>query len=100
MVAHQKTLISSQQTETVTPTQPSWNDPQIHISSASGKSVSAFLAICDFVQVSLEEDVVFVSQCEQQIVAKSGPKKTKLESLTLAPLPICPSCINLWVTIN
>ena len=75
MVAHQKTLISGQQTEAVTPSHPSWNDPQIHISSASGKSVSAFLDICDFVQVSVEEDVVLGSQCGQQIVVKSGPKK-------------------------
>ena len=36
------------------PSQPSWNDPQIHISSASGKSVSVFLDICDFVQCSVE----------------------------------------------
>ena len=63
--------------------QPSWNDPQIHISSASGKSVSNYLDICDFVQSSVEEDVILGGQGEQQIIVKSGPKKPRLENLTL-----------------
>ena len=83
LISHQKTFASAQK-ETVTPSQPSWNDPQIHISSASGKSVSGFLDICDFVQCSVEEEVVLGGQGDQQIVVKSGPKKPKLESLTLS----------------
>lgn len=38
--------------------QPSWSDPQVHIASATGKSASAYLNICDFVPHSVEEDVV------------------------------------------
>ena len=83
LISHQKSFASAQK-ETVTPLQPSWNDPQIHISSASGKSVSGFLDICDFVQCSVEEEVVLGGQGDQQIVVKSGPKKPKLESLTLS----------------
>ena len=29
---------------------PSWNDPQMHIASATGKSASTFLDVCDFVR--------------------------------------------------
>ena len=60
MVLQQKTLLTNVQSDpnTVTPSQPSWNDPQIHISSASGKSVTCFLDICDFVQCTVEEEVV------------------------------------------
>ena len=83
MISQQKTLASAQ-SETVTPIQPSWNDPQIHISSASGKSASNFYDICDFVQVSVEEEVVLGGHGDQQIIVKSGPKKPKLESLTLS----------------
>ena len=67
-------------------TQPSWNDPLVHISTASGKSVTQYLDICDFVQsnVFYEEDVVLGGQGDQQIVVKSGPKKPRLENLTLS----------------
>ena len=64
--------------------QPTWNDPQIHIVSATGKSASTFYYICDFVPRSLEEDLVVGGQGEHQVVIKSGPKKPKLESLTLS----------------
>ena len=64
--------------------QPSWNDPQIHIASATGKSTSTFLDICDFVPHSIEEDLVVGGQGDQQLVIKSGSKKPKLESLTLS----------------
>ena len=64
--------------------QPSWNDPQIHIASATGKSTSAYLDICDFVPHTIDEDLVVGGQGEQQLVIKSGPKKPKLESLTLS----------------
>ena len=64
-------------------TQPSWNDPQIHISSASGKSATNYLDICDFVQSSVEEEVVLGGQGDQQVIVKSGPRKPRLEGLTL-----------------
>ena len=64
--------------------QPSWNDPHIHIASATGKSTSTYLDICDFVPHSIDEDLVVRGQGEQQLVIKSGPKKPKLESLTLS----------------
>lgn len=64
--------------------QPSWNDPQIHIASATGKSTSTYYDICDFVPHSFDEDLVVGGHGEQQLVIKSGPKKPKLESLTLS----------------
>lgn len=64
--------------------QPMWSDPQVHIASATGKSTSAYYDICDFVAHSLEEEVVVGGQGEQQLVIKAGPKKPRLESLTLS----------------
>ena len=64
--------------------QSSWNDPQIHIASATGKSTSTFYDVCDFVPHSLDEELVVGGQGEHQVVIKSGPKKPKLESLTLS----------------
>ena len=65
--------------------QVSWSDPQVHISSAAGKSSSvSYLDICDFVQTNVEEEVVLGSQGDQQFVVKSGPKKPRLENLTLS----------------
>ena len=65
-------------------TQPSWQDSQVHIATATGKSSSAFYCICDFVPTSVEEEMVIGGQRQQQTVVKSGPKKPKLESLTLS----------------
>ena len=86
MVLQQKTLLTNVQSDpnTVTPSQLSWNDPQIHISLALGKSVTGFLDICDFVQCTVEEEVVLGGQGNQQIIVKSGPKEPKFESLTLS----------------
>ena len=64
--------------------QPSWSDPQVHIASATGKFTSVFYDICDFVPHALEEDVLIGGQGEQQLVIKAGPKKPRLESLTLS----------------
>ena len=64
--------------------QPSWNDPQIHIASATGKLTATFYDVCDFVPHSVDEDLVVGGQGEQQLIIKSGPKKPKLESLTLS----------------
>ena len=66
------------------PSQVLWNDPQIHLSSAAGKSTPSYLDICDFVQSSIEEEVVLGSQGDQQIIVKSGPKKPRIENLTLS----------------
>ncbi|MES9879858.1 MAG: hypothetical protein ABW185_03155, partial [Sedimenticola sp.] len=63
--------------------QPSWNDPQIHISTAAGKSTGEHLDICDFVSGSIEEEVVIGGQGDQHIVVKSGPRRPKLDTLTL-----------------
>ena len=62
----------------------SWNDPQIHLATATGKSVTGYHDICDFVQSSVEEETVIGGHGDQQVIFKSGPKKPKLESLTLS----------------
>ncbi|MCG8078480.1 MAG: hypothetical protein JAY75_19845, partial [Candidatus Thiodiazotropha taylori] len=62
----------------------SWSDPQVHIASATGKSASVFYDICDFVPHALEEEVLVGGQGEQKLVIKAGPKKPRLESLTLS----------------
>ena len=64
--------------------QPSWQDPQIHIATATGKSGLSYLDVCDFVPHSVEEELVIGGQDEQQVVVKSGPKKPKLETLSLS----------------
>lgn len=88
MLTQQKTIQSNQtlNSDSAPAPQPSWNDPQVHISTAAGKSVSQYLDICDFVQNTLthEDDVILGGQGDQQIVVKSGPKKPRLESLTLS----------------
>ena len=64
--------------------QPTWQDPQIHIATATGKSNSPHYDICDFVPHTVEEELVIGGQGEQQVVVKSGPKKPKLENLSLS----------------
>ena len=64
--------------------QPTWNDPQIHLSTATGKSVCSHYDICDFVQCNIEEETIIGGQGDQQIIVKSGPRKPKLENLTLS----------------
>ena len=65
-------------------TQPSWQDPQIHIATATGKSGLFYLDVCDFVPHSVEKELVIGGQGEQQVVVKSGPKKPKLKTLSLS----------------
>ena len=89
MLAQQKSVIQNTQNnatpDSAPASQPSWNDPQIHISSASDKSVSNYIDICDFVQSTMvEEDVILGGQGDQQIVVKSGPNKPRLDNLTLS----------------
>lgn len=66
------------------PLQPTWRDPQIHIATATGKSASLHYDICDFVPHAVEEELVIGGQGDQQVVVKSGPKKPKLENLSLS----------------
>ena len=54
------------------------------MSSAASKSAFNYYDICDFVQTTVEEEVVLGGQGDQQIVVKSGPKKPRLENLTLS----------------
>ena len=85
LLSQQQNVITNSQTSASASepiAQPSWNDPQIHISSASGKLATSYLDICDFVRSSVEE-VVLGGQGDQQIIVKSGPKKLRLENLTL-----------------
>ena len=63
----------------------SWHDPQIYIASASsGKSASSYYEITDFVSNNVEEEIIVGSNGSQQIVVKSGPKKPKLEQISLS----------------
>ena len=63
--------------------QPSWKEPQIHIATATGKSASSYYDICDFVPNNIEEEMVIGGPGDQQVIVKSGPKKTKLDNLSL-----------------
>ena len=67
------------------PTIESWKDPQIYLSrAASGKSSPSHYDITDFVTGMVEEEVVVGGNGSHQVVLKSGPKKPKLENVTLA----------------
>ena len=81
------------------PAQPTWNDPQIHLASATGKSVTPYLDICDFVPANIEEEVLIGGNGDQRIVVKSGPKKPILENLTLSQWSIANMAI-LYKLIN
>ena len=63
----------------------SWKDPQIFLeSAASGKSAPTYYDITDFVSNQVEEEAVVGGNGAQQVVLKSGPRKPKLENVTLA----------------
>ena len=63
----------------------SWKDPQIFLeSAASGKSAPTYYDITEFVSNQVEEEVVVGGNGAQQVVLKSGPRKPKLENVTLA----------------
>ncbi|MES9970253.1 MAG: hypothetical protein ABW092_09480, partial [Candidatus Thiodiazotropha sp.] len=63
----------------------SWKDPQIYLSAAaSGKSAPTHYDITDFVATNSEEEIFVGGNGTQQVVLKSGPKKPKLENVTLA----------------
>ncbi|MEW8544995.1 MAG: hypothetical protein AB2693_15835, partial [Candidatus Thiodiazotropha sp.] len=90
LLAHQTDLASGQQnitsrSECVSSlSQPSWQDPQVHIANATGKSASPYYDISDFVPNTVEEELVVGGHGEQKLVIKSAPKKPKLEQLTLS----------------
>ena len=63
--------------------QTSRSDPQIHLTTAAGKSAANYLDICDFVQSSVEEEVALVGVGEEEakginILVNSGPKNPNL----------------------
>lgn len=67
------------------PSNHSWRDPQIYLSAAaSGKSAPSFHDITDFVTGMVEEEIIVGGSGSQQIVLKTGPKKIKLENVSLA----------------
>ena len=62
-----------------------WRDPQIYLqAAASGKSSLSYHDITDFVAGNVEEEIIVGGNGSQQVILKSGPKKPKLESVTLA----------------
>ena len=67
------------------PQTQSWKDPQIYLSSAAnGKSASSHYDIVDFVSGNVEEEIVVGGSGSHQVILKSGPKKPKLENVSLA----------------
>ena len=64
---------SNQQTQ-------SWKDSQIYLArAASGKSIHNYYDITDFVAGNMEEEIVVGGNGTQQVILKSGPKKSKIE---------------------
>ena len=67
------------------PQTQSWKDPQIYLSSAAnGKSASSHYHLVDFVSGNVEEEIVVGGSGSHQVILKSGPKKPKLENVSLA----------------
>lgn len=63
----------------------SWRNPQIFLeSAASGKSAPTHYQMSDFVSNAIEEEIVVGGNGTQQVIVKSGPRKPKLENVTLA----------------
>ena len=62
-----------------------WKDPQIYLSSAAnGKSASTHYDRVDFVSGNVEEEIVVGGSGSHQVILKSGPKKHKIENVSLA----------------
>ena len=51
--------------------QASWKDPQVHLSTPTGKSTSSYLEICDFIPNTVEEELVIGGQGDQQAIVKT-----------------------------
>ena len=63
----------------------SWKDPQIYLeSAATGKSAPTHYDITDFISSTVEEEIIVGGNGSQQVVVKSGPRKPKLENVSLA----------------
>lgn len=61
------------------PSTQSWRDPQIYLAAAaSGKSSPSCYDITDFVAGNMEEEIVVGGNGAQQVVLKTGPKKTQV----------------------
>lgn len=76
------------------PSVQSWRDPQIYLSrAANGKSPHSHYDITDFVAGSMEEEIVVGGNGTQQVVLKSGPKKPKIENVTLAQWSVASNAI-------
>ena len=76
---------SQSQVSTSVPSQPqSWRDPQIYLAAAaSGKSTPSYYDITEFVTGNVEEEIIVGGNGSQQVILRSGPKKPKLESVSL-----------------
>ena len=63
----------------------SWKDPQIYLASAAnGKSAPTYYDITDFVSGNVEEEIVVGGSGSHQVVLKSGPRKPKLDNVSLS----------------
>ena len=71
------------QPETQTMTH-SWKDPQIYLASAAEGKSTSYHDITDFVVGNSEEEIIVGGNGTQQVILKSGPRKPKLEAVTLA----------------
>ena len=60
-------------------TQPAWNDPQIHIASATGKPVGPYYNICDFVPSIMEEEVIIGGMGNRVLWLSPAPKSPFLK---------------------
>ena len=77
--------LSSSQNGPKTPETHSWKDPQIYLSSAAnGKSAPTHYDIVYFVGGGVEEEIIVGGAGSHQVVLKSGPKKPRLENVSLA----------------
>lgn len=77
--------LSLNQSSTANTISQSWRDPQIFLeTAASGKSVPTHYDITDFICNTIEEEIVVGGNGSQQVVVKSGPRKPKLENVTLS----------------
>ena len=82
----QANVLSSANTANLAQSVPqSWKDPKIYLASAAtGKSASTHYDIVDFVCGNAEEEIVVGGTGSHQVVLKAGPKKPKLETVSLS----------------
>ena len=82
----QANVLSSANTANLAQSVPqSWKDPQIYSAvAATGKSASTHYDIVDFVCGNAEEEIVVGGTGSHQEVLKAGPKKPKLETVSLS----------------